>query len=270
MKKTYSIALGAAGVLLLAAGIGCQKKVAIAPPPPPPKAEVPEAPKPNPPTIVAFGVEPATVQRGQSANLQWKVADATRIEIDRGIGAVAAAGERRVAPEDSTTYRLLATGPGGETSATATLQVNLPPPPPPAPVAPPPTITERLANEVRDVYFDFDRSEIRADARTALSENATALKSILTDFPTTTVILEGHCDERGSAEYNLGLGDRRGSAVKSFLGDLGVGTERLLVISYGKEKPQCTESTEDCWQTNRRVHFAPGENQVKRTTTSGE
>lgn len=271
MKKNCTMIMGAVSVLLLASGMACQKKTpALAPPPPPPKVEPAEVPKPNPPVIATFAVEPATILRGQSAKLQWKVTDATRIEIDHGIGAVAVSGEQRISPDDATTYRLLATGPGGEASATATLDVTLPPPPVPLPVAPPPTISERLATEVQDVYFDFDRSEIRPDARTALMTNAAELKSILDDFPSSTVILEGHCDERGSAEYNLGLGDRRGAATKAFLGDLGVQTDRLLVISYGKERPQCTESTEECWQKNRRVHFAPGEDQRKRTSPAAE
>ena len=269
MKKSRRIALVAV-ILLLGSSIACTKKVAVAPPPPPPKVEVPEAPKPNPPTIVTFAVEPTAIERGQSANLRWNVTNATRVEIDHGIGAVAASGERRVAPEDPTIFRLLASGPGGEASAIAALEVNLPPPPPPPPVAPPPTISERLANEVHDVYFDFDRSNIRTDANDTLTDNAVALKSIMADFPTTTVILEGHCDERGSAEYNLGLGDRRAAAVKSFLSGLGLHTDRLLVISYGKERPQCTESNEECWQKNRRVHFAPGEDQIKRVLHGAE
>ena len=268
MKKTCAIAAGAIGMILLTAAVGCQKKVAVAPPLAP-KVESPEAPKPVPPTIVAFAVEPATIERGQSANLRWDVKDATRIEIDHGIGVVAASAQRRVAPEEATTYRIFATGLGGEASATTTLAVNLPPPPPPPPVKPPTTISDRLSKEVQDVFFDFDRSEIRPDARAALSQNATALKSIMTEFPTTTVILEGHCDERGSAEYNLALGDRRSAAAKAFLSDLGL-TERLLVISYGKERPQCTESNEECWQKNRRVHFAPGEDQLKRVLHGAE
>src|SRR5581483_12135542 len=89
MRKTRSLIMGAFGVLLLASGIGCTKKVAVAPPPPP-KLEAPEPPKPNPPVIATFVVEPATIERGQSATLQWRVTDAARIEIDHGIGAVAA------------------------------------------------------------------------------------------------------------------------------------------------------------------------------------
>ncbi len=268
MRRFSSISLGAMSVLLLAVPTACTKKVAVAPPAPPPKVEAPEPPKPNPPTIVTFAVDPTTIQRGQSATLRWRVTDAARVEIDQGVGVVAALGDRRVSPDEATTYRLLATGPGGEASASATLQVNLPPPP--KPLTPPPTISERLSKEVQDVYFDFDRSDIRADASDTLTQTAAALKSILSDFPSTNLILEGHCDERGSAEYNLALGDRRGGAVKTFLAALGVETDRLLVISYGKERPQCTESNEECWQKNRRVHFAPGEDQQRKVAAGGE
>ncbi len=83
-----------------------------------------------------------------------------------------------------------------------------------------------------------------------------ALKKIFNDFPNTSVIVEGHCDERGSAEYNLGLGDQRASSAKQFLVDLGVPADRLKTVSYGKERPQCSEATEDCYQRNRRAHFA--------------
>ena len=268
MTKRRRTAAGAIGVLLLVSGIACQKKVAVVVPPPPPKVETAEAPKstPNPPTIAAFAVEPGTIERGQSAILRWVVKEAAQIEIDQGIGLVPAADQRRVSPNEGTTYTLRATGPGGEANATATLAVMLPPPPAPKP-APPATISERLSKELQDVYFDFDKSEIRPDARVALTSNANALKTILSDFPTHTIILEGNCDERGSAEYNLALGDRRATATKTFLGELGVIGERLLVISYGKERPQCTTSDEGCWQRNRRVHSAAGEDQESRPGT---
>jgi peptidoglycan-associated lipoprotein len=259
----YRKAAGAIGVLLLASGIACQKKTAVlTPPPAPSKVEVAEAPtpKPDPPTITTFVTDPSSIERGHSAALRWVVKDATQIEIDQGLGGVAAVGQREVSPMEDTTYTIRATGPGGEASAATTLAVSLPPPVP-APVTALPTISERLANEVGDIFFDFDKSEIRTDARAALIANADALKSILNDFPTHTVILEGHCDERGSAEYNVALGDRRASSTKTLLGQLGVATERLQVISYGKERPQCTISDEDCWQKNRRVHFAAGEDQ---------
>ena len=107
-----------------------------------------------------------------------------------------------------------------------------------------------------DAYFDYDSNGIRSDARDSLTKDADALKKIFTDFPSGNVIVEGHCDERGSAEYNLGLGDQRASAAKQFLVDLGVPADRLKTVSYGKERPQCSEQTESCYQRNRRAHFA--------------
>ena len=112
---------------------------------------------------------------------------------------------------------------------------------------------------MRDAFFDYDKSDLRADARDALTTGATALKAVLADFPNATIAIEGHCDERGSAEYNLGLGDRRSSSAKDLLVQLGVPADKLKTISYGKERPQCTESDESCWQKNRRVHFTPAQ-----------
>jgi peptidoglycan-associated lipoprotein len=135
----------------------------------------------------------------------------------------------------------------------------VPPPPPPPREAPKQTLTQRLASEVQDAYFDYDKSDIREDARATLTRNADAIKSILSDFPSESIVIEGHADERGSAEYNLGLADRRATSAKEFLTQLGVPGDRLRTISYGKERPVCTESDEDCWQRNRRAHFASGQ-----------
>jgi peptidoglycan-associated lipoprotein len=107
--------------------------------------------------------------------------------------------------------------------------------------------------------FDYDKFDIREDARSVLTRDADALKRIFSEFPNATITLEGHCDERGSAEYNLGLGDRRATAAKEFLTQLGVSADRLRTVSYGKERPVCTESDESCWQRNRRVHFSTGQ-----------
>jgi peptidoglycan-associated lipoprotein len=109
---------------------------------------------------------------------------------------------------------------------------------------------------VADAFFDYDSSDIRDDARTALTRDASALKSIMQAYPSDTIVIEGHCDERGSAEYNLGLGDRRATAAKEFLTTLGVSGDKLKTISYGKERQQCNEQNESCYQRNRRAHFA--------------
>lgn len=151
------------------------------------------------------------------------------------------------------------------------------PPPPAAPAAPPapappkpapePPAPRELTEEelfakktleelnaerpLADVFFDLDESTIREDARGPLQKNAEWLKR----WTSTRITIEGHCDERGSSEYNLGLGERRANAVKDYLVNLGVPADRITTVSKGKESPFCTESNESCWQQNRRAHF---------------
>jgi peptidoglycan-associated lipoprotein len=168
---------------------------------------------------------------------------------------VQASGSRTVSPAENTTYRMTASGAGGDAVAAVTIYVTNPPPPPPPPEPVKPSLDQRLA-EVQDIYFDYDKSEVREDARATLQKNADVIKAILNDFPSAVLTLEGHCDERGSAEYNLGLGDRRATSAKEFLSQVGLPADRVKTISYGKERPGCTESNEACWAKNRRVHFA--------------
>lgn len=104
---------------------------------------------------------------------------------------------------------------------------------------------------IGDVFFELDKSELSADARERLAKNAQFLNA----HPEFTVTLEGHCDERGTNEYNLALGDRRASTAKDYLQSLGVANSRLRTISYGEERPFCTQSDESCWSQNRRAHF---------------
>jgi peptidoglycan-associated lipoprotein len=248
-------------VLLVAFAAGCKKKVPIASAPPPPPAPQtttapPEAPKA--PVVAQFTADPSSIERGQSSTLRWSVSDATSVTIEPGLGQVQSNGTRTVFPSNTTTYRLVASGPAGNAEATATVSVSVPPG---APAAPPPAVTSLTSalDSVMDAYFDYDSSDIREDARAALSRDSDAIKRILQDFPSASLVVEGHCDERGSAEYNLGLGDRRATAAKEFLIQMGVSGDRLKTISYGKERPQCTESNEGCWQKNRRAHFAAGQ-----------
>jgi peptidoglycan-associated lipoprotein len=107
------------------------------------------------------------------------------------------------------------------------------------------------AGYLTDAFFDYDQSDLREDARTALAADAGWLKK----YPTVQVLIEGHCDERGTAAYNLALGDTRANAAKEYLVSLGVDGSKLRTVSYGKERPFCTESTESCWQQNRRAHL---------------
>jgi len=261
-SKRKLTAIGLALTLAMFAA-ACKKKVAPAAPAPPPQVVTPPPPPPPPaaPAVAQFTAEPTSIQRGQSSTLRWEVTgNVTAVSIDNGIGTVPATGNRRVSPSDSVTYTLTATGPGGSRTATATVSVSAPPPPPPPPTSTRTiTLEERLSGDVQDAYFDYDKTDVRADARDALTKDAGALKAILSDFPNASIVIEGHCDERGSAEYNLGLGDRRASSAKEFLTQLGVPADRLKTVSYGKERPQCTEASESCYQKNRRVHFAPGQ-----------
>ncbi len=252
-KRKISAVLLSVSLILFAAG--CKKKVP--PPPPPPPAATPTPTPPPPKPAIQFSAEPGTIERGGSATLRWSVSDATDISIAPGIGTVTARGERQVSPVDSTTYTLTASGPGGSDSATATVNVTVPPPPPPTPTpVPKKTLSELLSTEVQDAYFDYDKSDIREDARTALTHDAEALKQIFGENPEAVVQIEGNCDERGSAEYNIGLGDRRATAAKDFLVQLGVPADKLKTVSYGKERPVCTDANEECWQKNRHDHFA--------------
>lgn len=255
LKRNWSVICIAIALVVFSAG--CKKKAAPPPPPPPPPQAAPAPPPPAAPDISEFSAEPSSIERGQSSTLRWSVSNANQITIDNGVGSVQASGSRSVYPNDTTTYTLRATGPGGTLSKSATVTVTAPPPPPPPPPAKP-NLSERM-NALQDAYFDYDKSDIREDARSALTKDADLLKAIFQDFPDAVITIEGHCDERGSAEYNLGLGDRRSTAAKDFLVQLGVSTDKLKTISYGKERPVCTESNEDCWQRCRHVHFSTGQ-----------
>lgn len=255
LLKPRFVTLALFSVILLLFAAGCKKKQPAPPPPPPPPPVKEAPPKPAAAVIRSFTAEPSAIVRGESSTLRWEVENASEVTIDQGIGTVPARGNRQVFPTDSTTYRLTARSAGGDAVAAVTVSVTTPPPPPPPPPAPKASLSERIAKEVQDAFFDYDKSEIREDARAALQRDADALKAILNDFPSAVLSIEGHCDERGSAEYNLGLGDRRANSAKEFLVQLGVPADRLKTISYGKERPFCTESNESCWQQNRRAHF---------------
>src|SRR5207245_10564797 len=189
------------------------------------------------------------ISRGQSVTLRWSATNATSVSVAPEVGSVAAEGATSVTPNQSTTYTATAIGPGG--SATASARVTVSVPPPVAAATPQPTLEELFTKEVRDAFFDYDKANIRDDARSALSKTAEFLRS----YPQVAIVIEGHCDERGSTEYNVALGDRRSDAAKDFLTGQGVASERIQTVSYGKELPICTQSNEDCWQQNRRAHF---------------
>ncbi len=131
-----------------------------------------------------------------------------------------------------------------------------PPAEAPAQVARTSKALEDYLNKLLDAYFDYDKAELRADAQTALNSNSSELRALLQEFPNTKFVVEGNCDERGSPEYNLALGERRAKAAQEFLTQIGVPSERLTTISYGQERPVCTDHDENCWQKNRRAHLS--------------
>jgi peptidoglycan-associated lipoprotein len=115
------------------------------------------------------------------------------------------------------------------------------------------TLNEKLAH-LNDALFDYDKSVIRDDASTVLKADVGVIRDILANYPNQKLLIEGNADERGSEEYNLALGDRRARAAQEFLVSMGIPAAQLSLVSYGKERPICTDKTEDCWQRNRRAH----------------
>lgn len=237
-------------VLALAAIVvvgGCKKKQV---PPAPPAAPPPAQPK------ATLSVNPESMNRGGTATLTWSTQDATEINID-GIGNVQPTGSQKVTPGTSTTYRLTAQGPGGSTDATARLTVVEPPPPPPQQQSNVPDGSEAalFSRSVKDIYFDYDRFDLRAEDQAIVDANASFIKA----HPSIKFTIEGHCDERGSTDYNLALGDNRANAARDALVKAGIGADQIKVISFGKEQPTCSASNESCWQQNRRAHFVYGQ-----------
>lgn len=128
----------------------------------------------------------------------------------------------------------------------------------PAPPPPKLSLSELVTGvnaKLRDVFFAYDSFTLDAAATQALEFNHSVLRPLLSDFPRLEVVIEGHCDERGSAEYNLGLGDFRAKRALDFLRELGLASATLRPVSYGREKPQCSEPSEACWSRNRRAHL---------------
>jgi len=239
LYRTWLFAAFAAALVV----VGCGKKNQPAPTPPPQAAPPPATP------TVTLQANPTAVKKGESATLNWSSTNATQLTIAPDVGAVAPEGSTKVTPNDSTTYTITASGPGGSADASVRVTVEAPPPPPPP--QPAEDANQLFTTEVKDAYFDYDKADIRADARDALGKTADFLRK----YPQIKVTIEGHCDERGSTEYNLALGDRRASAVKQYLVSLGISADRMNTISYGKEKPFCSDHDETCWQQNRRGHF---------------
>lgn len=244
MKQVYRFFIPVLLLVALITVAGCKKKQKPLPPAetaPPPAAPAPTA---------QLTATPSTISAGDQVVLTWRTTDATNVTIE-GIGEVTSSGVKTVTPTTSTSYHLIARGDGGSADATARVTVNQPPAAVPVPSNTMSEEEEFKAN-VQDIFFDYDTADIRADGQATLSKDASYLNS----HPNLKIVIGGYCDERGSNEYNLALGQNRAEAARNALVNAGVAAGRIRVISYGKEKPFCTESTEDCWQQNRRAGFS--------------
>jgi peptidoglycan-associated lipoprotein len=238
----------AATLFAIGAVTGCHKKAsgidpnALGPAP----AAVGAAP------TATISADPIAIDLGQSVVLNWRTQNATAVTID-GIGEVNVNGTQTVAPSNSTNFHLTAKGDGGTTEANVRVTVRVPV----APTAPAPSETDMgseaaFHQNVQDAFFDYDSYDLRPDAAASTAQAA----SYLAAHPAIKIVIGGYCDDRGSAEYNLALGENRANAARTALLSAGVAASRMRVISYGKEKQFCTEENESCWQQNRRAQFS--------------
>jgi peptidoglycan-associated lipoprotein len=243
LKLRSQILVPVALLVALTAVSGCKKKQPAAPSEstaPPATAAAPTA---------QLTANPTVINAGDQVTLSWRTTDANSVSID-GIGDVPSTGVKTVTPSQTTTYHLVARGDGGTADASAVVTVNTPP----AVSVPSNTMSEEddFKAHVQDIFFDYDTYDLRSDAQATLSNDA----NWLIQHPNVKIVIGGYCDERGSDEYNLALGQNRATAAKNALVTAGVAGDRIRVISYGKEKPFCTESNEQCWQLNRRAGFS--------------
>jgi peptidoglycan-associated lipoprotein len=219
---------------------GCSRK--------PPVAKTASPPPPAPVPVATLSASPNELQQGQYTVLTWSTENAQQVSIE-GIGTVAASGSRTVRPQASITYVLTASGPGGTKEASARVTVTSSPD---TISRATPTDEELFSKSMKDIFFAYDKSAVPANEEPAIEQDA----RFLVTHPYVKLLISGHCDERGSEEYNLTLGDSRADSVRDQLERLGIKTDRIRTITYGKERPFCTEETEACWQLNRRAHFS--------------
>lgn len=239
-RKTRFLIAGVLAASLMALA-GCKHKV---------QTPVATAPPPVAPGPTAdLTATPAAVTAGEQVTLSWQTTNATTVSID-GLGDVPISGARIVTPSTSTTYHLVAKGNGGSADAYGRVTVTQ------APVAEAQvaamTEEQQFKASVKDVFFDYDKFNVRNNDEVVLSQDAAFLKS----HPDMKVVIGGYCDERGSNEYNLALGHKRADSAQKILIDNGVDPSRIRVISYGKEMSFCSDATEACWQENRRAGFS--------------
>lgn len=246
-RSSRRIQVSLLGLAALLSVAGCHKKPS--PPPPPPPAISSAAPTAD------ITASPAAVNPGDSTVLTWHTTGATDVSIE-GMGAVATSGTQSVKPTESTNYHLIARGDGGTADATARVTIGT--------GSGNNTASGNSGNinegdvddatfhqNVKDVFFDYDSYEVNQPSEAVVSADANYLNA----HPGVKVVLGGYCDDRGSTEYNLALGENRANAAKQALVAAGVTADRVRTVSYGKEKQFCTQQDESCFQQNRRAQF---------------
>lgn len=235
-----------AATLALLTAAGCHKKQAA----PPPSSMAPTTTGPAPTATIT--ADPSAIDLGQSVVLNWRTTNATSVSID-GIGEVAVNGTQTVSPSNSTNFHLVAQGDGGTTEASVRVTVRVPEVP-----ATPNTDNGDMGSDavfhakVQDIFFGYDSYDLSPEADASITSAAAYLNA----HPAIKILIGGYCDDRGSAEYNITLGENRANAAKTALVSAGVSAGRIRVVSYGKEKQFCSEDTESCWQQNRRDQFS--------------
>jgi peptidoglycan-associated lipoprotein len=239
-RKSLALAASLAAILTVA---GCHKKNPAPPPPPAPTEAA------NTPTATITAT-PDSVNAGETSVLTWHTTNATDVSIE-GLGQVASSGTQSVRPMQTTNYHLIAHGDGGSADATATVTVGGAAAPAPSNVSESNIDENAFEAAVKPVFFDYDSYDVRPDAQSTIQADA----NFLNQHPELKVVIGGYCDERGSTEYNLALGENRANAAKQALITAGIAPDRLRTVSYGKEKQFCTDHSEACWQQNRRSQF---------------
>ncbi len=228
---------------------GCHKKTA-----PLPANALPPATSGAAPTAT-ITANPEAIDQGQSVVLNWRTTNATNASID-GIGDVPVNGTQTVSPANSTNFHLVVKGDGGTTDASVRVTVRVPQVPGGGNAGNGSggdmgTDAAFHAN-VKDIFFGYDSYSIEPDTQPVIQEAAQYLQ----EHPAIRVVIGGYCDDRGSAEYNITLGENRANSAKTALVSAGISADRIRVVSYGKERQFCTEETDACYQQNRRDQFS--------------
>ena len=253
MKRGLVVGLNLAlffGLVLVSSS--CKKRTqSSARPPAPPVPSVGDKPTTKSPPTIEVKASPSTIERGNQTTLSWTSTGANSILIDGGIGNVAETGSLVLSPRESITYTAIAKG--SDSDSRASTRVTVVDRSDRSVVSSDLEGLRRAIEEgkVRPIFFQYDLAELNAESKRILTENA----RWISQFPTAVAIIEGHCDERGSEEYNLALGDRRAQVTHNYLLEVGVAAGQLEALSFGEERPFSACHEESCWKRNRRAHF---------------